>query len=138
VMYGQPFSHLESKSDARESSREIYSALKDGGIVITDVFAAETGKFDVLGPVKDVLDEDHEVAMRADFRDYNPSDQSWESYMTFELRKNNLSTQVRHHQPLRGYSTEEMDELLSDAGFSIVGEEEIYPTDLYNGIWAVK
>ncbi|MFB6116494.1 MAG: class I SAM-dependent methyltransferase [Candidatus Nanosalina sp.] len=138
LMYGQPFSHLESREAVEAAADSVYDSLKSEGVMITDVFAEDAGRLDVLGPEKDVFDENHEMVMKGEFTDYDAEEHSWNSYLVFQLRKGNQRTQVWNQQELRGYSMADMEEILQDSGFSVVGEEEIYPMDIYNGVWAVK
>ncbi len=139
VMYGQPFSHLESPSEVRDAAESIYSSLNENGVLLTDFFPAEGGRIDRMGPVETEFDDDHRASMVADFSDYDPQKQTWKGKITFWLDRGGFTTNVSDRErDMRGYSLEEMEEIIVEAGFSDFGEEEIYPGNFYNSIRAVK
>lgn len=139
VMYGQPFSHLESPSDVRDAAESIYTALNENGVLLTDFFPSDGGRIDRLGPVETEFDDNHRASMVADFSDYDPKNQTWKGKITFWLERGGFTTNVSDKErDMRGYSLDEMEEIIDEAGFSDFDEEEIYPGTFYNSIRAVK
>ena len=139
IMYGQPFSHLESPSDVKDAAESIHSALNENGVLLTDFFPPEGGRIDRMGPVETEFDENHRASMVADFSDYDPENQSWKGKITFWLESRGFTTNVSDRErEMRGYSLEEMEDIIGEAGFSDFEEEKIYPGNFYNSIRAVK
>lgn len=138
LMYGQPFSHVTDESRVRKAADSIYNSLREGGVLVTDVFAPEAGRLDDAFAVETEFDRNHRVTQSWEFSNYTEEDNTWDARSTFTIDRHNFITNREDSRELRGYSTEEVRDILTDAGFSTVEDEEIYPAEIYNGFRAVK
>ena len=137
IMYGQPLSHLESIERAAEAAASIYKALKPEGTLVTDLFSADAGAMENMNPVETEIG-DYTVKMVPDFSDYNPSRQTWNGSIEFQLTNEQDSGSVISSRNVRGYSMEEIEQIIYDAGFDGLEEQRIFGGTLYHGLMAYK
>ncbi|MFB6242208.1 MAG: class I SAM-dependent methyltransferase [Candidatus Nanosalina sp.] len=138
LMYGQPLSHITDRSKVQQAAESIYQSLKSDGFLVTDFFTPDTGEVDELGRVETRFDDNHRIAQTWNFSNYDSERNTWDARSTFWIERYNMMTNLEDRRQLRGYSMDEMREILSDAGFSTVEEEEIYPAEIYNGVKAFR
>lgn len=137
VMYGQPLSHLENTEDVRSAASSIYEALKPKGVMVTDVFSAEAGRKDGINSIE-VTAGDYTILMSPEFSNYDPENQTWEGSIRFSIQSGQAITVLEDSHQFRGYSLNEIEEIMKDAGFEGVKDEEIFNGDLSHGIMAYK
>jgi len=137
VMYGQPLSHMETPADVARSINSIHDSLNPDGVFVTDVFSENAGMSNGITPLEMEFG-DYTVEMVPEFRNYDFITQTWEGSIDFRIENGDKSGELTDSRTLRGFSMNELEEMLKDAGFSHVKEQEIFGGELHQGVKASK
>lgn len=137
IMYGQPLSHLENQKDVRSTAESIYDSLKPEGVFITDFFSEDAGLKESLNPIMQEFG-DYTAVMSPEFSSYDRSAQAWDASIEFQVENGEKQNRFTHSRGMRGYSIDRMEEILEEAGFSTVMEQEIYGGPIHNSVVAYK
>lgn len=137
LMYGQPFSHLRGPEEVESAAESIYEVLNPEGVLVTDVFHPEASKKNNIDPIE-IEAGDYTISMFPEFSDYDPSEQAWNGSIRFKIQSGQMITVLEDSHRFRGYSIDEMEDIMLSAGFDGVEEEKIFKTNLNQGFIAYK
>lgn len=137
LMYGQPFSHLESAEKVESAANSIYNTLNPDGILVTDVFRPKAGKEDNIKSLE-MEAGGYSISMLPKFTNYNEEARTWDGSIRFKIQNENSSRVLEDRRQFRGYSMRELKDMLQDAGFEGIEEERIFASDLNHGFVAYK
>lgn len=137
LMYGQPFSHLESAGKVESAAKSIYNALNTDGILVTDVFRPKAGKEDNIKPLE-MEAGGYSISMLPKFTNYNEEARSWDGSIRFKIQNENSTRVLEDRRQFRGYSMSQLEKIIHDAGFEGIEEERIFASDLNHGFIAHK